>query len=65
MRNRIFGAIGILWGGSVLVWSLFIRDWSRVGRGPYAAGSFAGVAMAAILLIAGLYFFFKANGKTK
>ena len=57
MRNRIFGAIGIIWGGGILI-SMFLRGVPQ-GRGAYAAGSYGGLVLGALLLIAGLYAFFK------
>lgn len=64
MRNRIIGAIGILWGG----WILFHRISSGMhhadgGTSAYQAGyqtgQYLGVAFGAILFLVGLYFFFR------
>ena len=56
MRNKVFGAIGILWGGAL------VAKWLATGvRGgdAYAAGQYAGVAFGAAMLLAGLYAFFR------
>ena len=53
MRNRIFGVIGILWGGGMLV-SMLMRGGAQ-GHGAYAAGQFAGMALGAVMLVAGPY----------
>lgn len=64
MRNRIFGAIGMLWGG----WILFHRLSSGIHQADagssafqagYQTGQYLGLAFGAALVIAGLYFFFK------
>ncbi len=64
MRNKIFGAIGIAWGG----WILFRRLSSGMhhvdaGTAAYQAGyqtgQYLGLAFGALLFLAGLYFFFK------
>jgi hypothetical protein len=59
MRNRIFGAIGIIWGGGILI-STLMRGGPQ-GRGSYAAGEYGGITFGALLLIAGIYTFFKPS----
>ncbi len=59
MRNRIFGAIGIIWGGGILV-SAFMRGGPQ-GQGAYAAGQIGGFIFGGLLLAAGLYTFFKPS----
>jgi len=56
MRNKIFGTIGILWGGAILV-SLFVRK-APMGNAPgaYAAGAAMGVLLAVLMLAAGIYY---------
>lgn len=56
MRNKIFGGIGILWGGAILLRGLLV---GTSGSGSYQSGQWAGVAIGALFLIAGLYTFFK------
>jgi len=60
MRNKIFGVIGVLWGGAILV-SHFMKDSSGAvsSNEAYQAGQSAAVVMGGLLLIAGLYYFFK------
>jgi hypothetical protein len=57
MRNRIFGGIGILWGGAILL-QRFIAD-SPQGSGAYQSGQSAAVVFGAAMLVAGLYYFFR------
>lgn len=56
MRNKIFGGIGILWGGAILVRGLLV---GTSGSGSYQSGQWVGFAIGALFLIAGLYTFFK------
>lgn len=65
MRNRILGAIGILWGG------LMTFHWLAGGAGRtaaqanvayatgYVAGQWIGHLFGVALLLAGIYYFFK------
>ena len=64
MRNKIFGGIGILWGGAIVIrW--FITDTPASGGGSaaynagYAAGHFAALLFGVAMFLAGLYYFFK------
>ena len=57
MRNKISGGIGIIWGGLILANGL-LSDRS-VGNEAYESGQGAGLVIGAILLLAGLYYFFK------
>jgi len=59
MRNRIFGAIGIIWGGGIIV-SAVMRGGPQ-GQGAYAAGQLGGFLFGGLLLAAGLYTFFKSS----
>lgn len=65
MRNKIFGGVGILWGGFILVnWLLFGTS-SAPGhtnaayRTGYTMGQWGAHIFGVALLIAGLYYFFK------
>lgn len=60
MRNRIFGAIGVLWGGAMLVSSLFRGG--PEGSGAYAAGQTTALVFAVLLVLIGGYFLLKAGG---
>ncbi len=58
MRNKIFGGIGILWGGGMVGRWLFVGLPSS-GNAAYHAGQQAAVIFGGAMLIAGLYYFFK------
>jgi hypothetical protein len=62
MRNRIFGAIGVIWGGLMLV-SAFLRGGPQ-GSGAYAAGQTAALVFAVLLVIVGGYTLLKSGQKT-
>jgi hypothetical protein len=57
-RNRIFGLIGVLWGGVVLLTKLFGGGQPAAG-GAYAAGQSAGLIFGALLFFVGLYYLIK------
>lgn len=59
MRNRIFGLVGVLWGGAVLV-SPFVRGLPQ-GSAAYAKGQAAGFVFGAILAIVGAYYLFRGT----
>ena len=61
MRNRIFGAIGVLWGGGMLL-SAFLRGGAQ-GSGAYAAGQTAALVFAVVLVAVGGYYLLKGSGK--
>jgi hypothetical protein len=63
MRNRIFGAIGVLWGGFMLV-SAFLRGGPH-GSGAYAAGQNGALVFAVLLVIVGGYYLLKRGPKTR
>jgi hypothetical protein len=52
VRNRIFGAIGVLWGGGILV-SALLRGPS--GSGAYAQGQMVGYIFGGLLFLVGGY----------
>jgi len=60
MRNRIFGAIGVLWGGFILV-SGYVRGLH--GNGAYAAGQMIGGAFGVLLVLVGGYYLAKGGQK--
>jgi hypothetical protein len=62
MRNRIFGGIGVIWGGLMLV-SAFLRGGPR-GSGAYATGQTAGLVFAVLLVLVGGYTLMKGGKKT-
>jgi hypothetical protein len=61
MRNRIFGAIGVIWGGLMLV-SAFLRGGPQ-GSGSYAAGQTGALVFAVLLVVVGGYYFLKGGPK--
>ncbi len=60
-RNRIFGIIGAVWGGAVLVSSFFLStsDETLSGSSAYAAGHTGGYFLAALMFAVGLYYAIK------
>jgi len=64
MRNRIFGAIGVLWGGGILLSRLFARR-AVEGTGSYAAGQLVALVFAGLLFGVGLYYLLTGGKKAK
>ncbi|NZA26828.1 hypothetical protein H0E84_10570 [Luteimonas sp. SJ-92] len=58
MRNRIFGGIGIVWGGAILL-NWLVSDPPASGSAAYQGGQSGAVVFGALMLVAGLYYFFK------
>ena len=58
MRNRILGAIGILWGGAVVIRWL-MSSTPAGGSSAYQAGQFGAVIFGALMIAVGLYYFFR------
>ena len=58
MRNKIFGGIGILWGGAIVLRWLIVGTPSN-GSEAYQAGHSGAVIFGALMLVAGLYYFFR------
>ena len=54
MRNLIFGIIGVLWGGSILIYNL-IRGGPQ-GSGANAGGQIAALVLGVLLFLAGIYY---------
>jgi hypothetical protein len=61
MRNRIFGAIGVIWGVLMLL-SAFLRGGPQ-GSGAYAAGQSAALVFAVSLVLIGGYYLIKGGQK--
>ena len=61
MRNRIFGGIGVVWGGAMLV-SALLRAGPE-GSGAYGAGQVAGLVFALLLVVVGGYYLLKGSSK--
>ena len=63
MRNRIFGAIGLVWGGLILVRTFFVGG--PEGSGAYRQGQIGAIIFAALLVIVGAYYLIKGNNRAK
>jgi len=61
MRNRILGAVGVVWGGSILLSGL--RGGVRAGSDAYVAGGIAGLAFGLLLFAVGAWYLIKGNPK--
>ena len=61
VRNRIFGAIGVIWGGAILVRALLTGG--PQGTGSYAAGQTSAFVFAGLLVLVGGYYFLKGAKK--
>ena len=59
MRNKISGAIGIIWGGLILANGL--SSDSAVGNTAYESGQSMAMILGVIMFAAGLYYFFKKS----
>lgn len=60
MRNKIFGGIGIVWGGALLARWL-MADAPVAGTAAYQSGQSGAVLFGAAMWVAGLYYFFKKS----
>jgi hypothetical protein len=58
MRDKIFGGIGILWGGAV-VFRWLTSGTPDIGSSAYRGGQSGAVVFGVLMLIAGLYYFFR------
>jgi hypothetical protein len=61
MRNRIFGAIGVIWGGLILV-NAYLSGGPQ-GSGSYAAGQTAALVFAVLLVLVGGYYLMRVGRK--
>jgi hypothetical protein len=59
LRNQVFGAIGVVWGGLILLRAFLVG--LPGGSGAYRHGHIAGLLFAALLVLVGGYFVL--NGK--
>jgi LPXTG-motif cell wall-anchored protein len=57
LRNKIFGGIGVLWGGGILV--RWFMSGNAAGSDAYQSGQNTAVIFGAVMLLGGLYYFFK------
>jgi hypothetical protein len=63
MRNRIIGAIGLLWGGAMLMRAHLAGG--PAGGGAYRQGQIGALIFAALLVIVGGYYLIKGDGSAK
>lgn len=62
MRNRIFGAIGVIWGGFIL-FNHFTSDApTPSGDAAFRLGQFLGLGLMVLMFGAGLYYLIKGDG---
>jgi hypothetical protein len=61
MRNKIFGGIGVIWGGAILL--NWLTSDPPTGSAAYQGGHTAAVVFGVLMLVAGLYYFFKKSGQ--
>jgi len=59
MRNRIVGAIGMVWGGAILFSRLILSRTQSAPGSAYASGQSAGLIFGVLLFVVGAYYFFK------
>ena len=59
LRNRIFGALGVLWGGAILIRSYLIGG--PIGSGAFLAGQIVALLFAALLVLVGAYYLAKGS----
>ena len=58
MRNKIFGGIGVLCGGGIVLRRL-LADAPVTGNAAYQNGQAGAAVFGAVMLCAGLYYLFK------
>lgn len=61
MRNRIFGAIGVLWGG-LIVLRWLLADSAGGTSSAYQAGQNGAVLFGLLMFVIGIYYVFKKPG---
>ena len=64
MRNLIFGIIGVLWGGLILL-SAILRGTVGSTQTAYSSGNLAGTIFGVLLLLGGIYALLKWNKQRK
>lgn len=57
MRTKNLGAIGAVWGGLIIANNLLSER--ADGNTAYESGHTLGIVLGLIILVAGLYYFFK------
>jgi hypothetical protein len=60
VRNKIFGAIGVLWGGGIL-FRWFTQGPSTSMPSAYQSGEHAAMLFGLVMLVVGFYYLFKKS----
>jgi hypothetical protein len=61
VRNRVFGAIGVIWGGFILINALF-RGVQPAQNAAGQSGQYVGLGFGVLLFTAGLYYLIRGDG---
>lgn len=59
-RNRLLGAIGVIWGGAIVAFA-FVNRGGQTGDSAYDQGYSAGLIFGGLLLAVGLFFLIKGD----
>jgi hypothetical protein len=65
VRNPVLGAIGVLWGGLILLGRLSGGGAGDGAAGAYGAGQSVGLVFAVLLLVVGLYYLVRGGGSAR
>jgi hypothetical protein len=60
MVSRIFGLIGMVWGGAVVL-QYFMSDSQPTGNSDYQAGQTGALIFAGCMAIVGAYYLFRSS----
>lgn len=60
MRNKIFGGVGVLWGGAILFRGLTSVS-AGGGSSAYQAGQSGALIFGALMFAAGMYYVFRKS----
>jgi hypothetical protein len=58
-KNRIFGLIGVVWGGGIVLARLARGSADAAANPAYASGQTTAVVFGALLFVVGLYYLIK------
>ncbi len=58
MRNKIFGAIGTIWGGFI-IFSFLTGQVEPAGNQAYQTGQTTALIFGVVMFLLGIYYFFK------
>ena len=60
MRNKIFGGIGVIWGGLIIA-NRVVNGGATGASEAYQSGQNSAVIFGAVMFIVGLYYFLKKS----